>query len=157
MYIPSALKILLLLAASTAATLADKVGGYNATCGEVRLDDNGNPQDLTGDCDNESTQFTRKTRLDLNLCYSVDALGHMVPTNAGTGLNTSRTGKPCEKCFLGNGHELPWTYYACDCLSSETHIVTHSSVYLSDLISNVDGYLTCFNNTGKFLSEWINW
>ena len=67
MYIPSASKILLLLAASTAATLADKVGGYNATCGEVRLDDNGNPQDLTGDCDSDSTQFTRKTRLDLNL------------------------------------------------------------------------------------------
>lgn len=59
--------LLLLLVASTSATLEKRVGGYDATCLEVRLDDNGNPQDLTGDCDSNTGKWTRKTRLDLNL------------------------------------------------------------------------------------------
>ncbi|KAI6090982.1 hypothetical protein F4821DRAFT_255269 [Hypoxylon rubiginosum] len=60
---------LFFLATSAAAKLE---GGYINSCLEVRLDDNGNPQDLTGDCHSNTGQYTRKTRLDLNLCYSVD-------------------------------------------------------------------------------------
>ncbi|XXH05700.1 hypothetical protein Hte_012135 [Hypoxylon texense] len=146
-----------LLAASASATLEKRVGGYDASCGEVRLDDNGNPQDLTGDCDSIGGFYTRKTRLDLNLCYSVDGDGHMFAQDAGHGLNNTNTSWPCEKCFNGNGYEVPTTYYACDCTPyAEGGVFTHSGVDLNALISNVDGYLTCFNHTAVFLSEYSN-
>lgn len=69
MKISIASTFLTLLAASVSADeLEKRVGGYDATCGEVRLDDaTMNPQYLTGDCPSNDLQWIRKTRLDLNL------------------------------------------------------------------------------------------
>ncbi|KAI1779165.1 putative integral membrane protein [Hypoxylon cercidicola] len=59
--------LLVLLAVSTSAELEKQVDGYDVTCLEVRLDNNGNPQDLTGDGHSNDGRWTRKTHLNLNL------------------------------------------------------------------------------------------
>ncbi|KAI1777980.1 hypothetical protein F4818DRAFT_439299 [Hypoxylon cercidicola] len=124
MKITNASALLILFAGSASAQ------DYPDTCGEVRLDDaTMNPQYLTGDCD-DGRGYTYKTRLDLNLCYSPNEDGIMVPTDRGIGLNTSQSFAPCVDCFIGNGHELPRTYYACDCVGPHGGSYAHSGVYL---------------------------
>lgn len=74
-------------------------------------------------------------------CYSPNDKGIIVPTDAGVGLNTSASYKPCVKCFIGNGYETPLTYYACDCVPEpDGGIETHSGVDLSKPASLLHAY-----------------
>ncbi|KAI2603704.1 hypothetical protein GGR54DRAFT_622400 [Hypoxylon sp. NC1633] len=70
----------------------------------------------------------------LSRCYSPNEDGIMVPTNKGIGLNTSQSYLPCVRCFIGNGYELPRTYYACDCIGPHGGAFAHSGVYLGEPI-----------------------
>ncbi|OTB00195.1 hypothetical protein M426DRAFT_268225 [Hypoxylon sp. CI-4A] len=165
MHFPMASKFLLLLAASALAVLTKRDDPYSYSCLEARLDDNGVQQDFTGDCDSEPYgQYTRKTRLDLNLCYSVNEDGIIVAENRGIGLNTSQTTIQCENCVLTDGFGFqeersiprapPTIFIHHEIYGCEGFV--RSTVNLTDLLRNDDGYLKCFDNTAVFLSEFPN-
>ncbi|KAI0164208.1 hypothetical protein GGR52DRAFT_558858 [Hypoxylon sp. FL1284] len=144
-------RLVVLLAASASAEIKKRQGGYADLCSEVRLDDaTMNPQYLTGDCGvGDVIGSVYKSRLDLNLCYSPNEDGVIVPTNKGIRLNTSQSYAPCTDCFIGNGYELPKTYYACDCVGPNGGVYKHSGVDLNDLIENEGGFLKCFDNIAE--------